>query len=78
MRGQRNSSAKEREGIAQYFESLPSQLKNTIKRKGKQLSAANGRIVIHRDEAGLDEALRAYEQVYDASWKNRESKSVGR
>ena len=27
------------------------------------------RIVIYRDEAGLDEALRAYEQIYAASWK---------
>lgn len=55
---------------AEYFETLPSQLKNTIRRKKKQLEKlANARIVVYRDEAGLDEALRAYEQIYAASWK---------
>ena len=55
---------------AEYFEALPSQLKNTITRKRKQLEkSAKSRTVIYRDEAGLDEALRAYGQIYASSWK---------
>jgi hypothetical protein len=55
---------------AEYFETLPSQVKNTIKRKKRQLEKlAKVRIVLHRDETSLDEALRAYEQIYAVSWK---------
>ena len=55
---------------AEYFESMPSQLKSTIVRKTKQFEKyANSKIVIFRDEAGLEQALRAYEQIYSASWK---------
>lgn len=55
---------------AEYFETLPSQLKNTIKRKKRQLEKLpKMRIVLHRDKTSLDEALRAYEQIYAVSWK---------
>jgi hypothetical protein len=54
---------------AEYFETLPSQLKNTVTRKRKQLEKLKSRIVVCRDENGLDEALRAYQQIYAVSWK---------
>ncbi len=55
---------------AEYFGGLPSQLQNTVRRKRKQLEKPNRlRIVVCRDEAGLDEALRAYQQIYAVSWK---------
>jgi hypothetical protein len=58
---------------AEYFETLPSQVKNTLKRKKRQLEkAAKVRIVLYQDEASLDEALRAYEQIYAVSWKVQE------
>ena len=55
---------------AEYFDTRPSQLKSTITRKGHQFErSAGSRMVIYWDEAGLDEGLRAYEQIYAASWK---------
>jgi Acetyltransferase (GNAT) domain len=58
-----------RRSYAEYFETLPSQLKNTVTRKRKQLEKLKSRIVVCRDETGLEEALRAYEQIYAVSWK---------
>jgi CelD/BcsL family acetyltransferase involved in cellulose biosynthesis len=59
--------------FAQYWESLPSQLRNTIRRKQRLLEASgSSRLVIHKDPADLDAALSAYEQVHAASWKNPE------
>jgi len=55
---------------AEYFETLPSQLKNTIRSKKRQLeTSARSKIVVCRDGAGLDQALSAYERAYAASWK---------
>lgn len=54
---------------AEYFETLPSQLKNTVTRKRKQLEKLKSRIVVCDSENGLEEALRAYEQIYAVSWK---------
>ena len=54
---------------AEYFEALPSQLKNTVTRKRKQLEKLKSRIVVCDSETGLEEALRAYEQIYAVSWK---------
>lgn len=54
---------------AEYFETLPSQLKNTVTRKRKQLEKLKSRIVVCSGETGLEEALRAYEQIYAVSWK---------
>lgn len=58
-----------RRTYAEYFETLPSQLRNTVTRKRKQLEKLRPRIVVCRDEADLDEALKAYEQIYAVSWK---------
>ncbi|HKW36652.1 MAG TPA: GNAT family N-acetyltransferase [Burkholderiales bacterium] len=54
---------------AEYFETLPSQLKNTVTRKRKQIEKLKSRIVVYRDAAGLEEGLKAYERIYAASWK---------
>ena len=55
---------------AEYFESLPPQVRSTVKRKRKQLEKSpDSRIVIYSDMASIDEGVRAYEQIYAASWK---------
>lgn len=55
---------------AEYLNGLPSALKNTLKRKRKQLeSTGRCRVDIVIDQTGLDTALAAYEKVYLASWK---------
>lgn len=54
---------------AQYFDALPSQVKNTVTRKRKQLDKLKSRIVVCQDESGLEEALKAYERIYAVSWK---------
>lgn len=56
-----------------YFIGLPSKLKNTITRKTKQLQKQHQlTIKIIQDKDELSEALNAYEQVYQASWKMAE------
>ncbi len=58
---------------SEYFESLPSKLKNTLKRKLKQLNAmADARIEIVTGKEGIDSAISAYEKVYNSSWKVHE------
>ena len=54
---------------AEYFEALPSQLKNTVTRKRKQLDKLKSRIAVYRDASDLEEGLRAYEKIYASSWK---------
>ena len=54
----------------QYFDSLPSQLKNTIRRKSKQLAkTGNFRIEIITTPDQAEHAITAYGKVYNASWK---------
>jgi hypothetical protein len=54
----------------QYLENLPSALKNTLRRKGKKLEKSrNVQIEIITGPEGLEDAIRAYQKVYDASWK---------
>ncbi|MBY0578908.1 MAG: GNAT family N-acetyltransferase [Burkholderiales bacterium] len=54
----------------EYFETLPSKLKNTLKRKTKQLHAANqARMEIVTEVGEIDAAIAAYEKVYNSSWK---------
>lgn len=54
----------------EYFSSLPSQLKNTIGRKRKQLETAKrGQFSIVTSTEGLDAAIEAYEKIYGSSWK---------
>lgn len=56
-----------------YYVDLPSQLKNTIKRKTKQFEAqSDNRIDVITGTEGLERALAAYETVYSASWKTPE------
>lgn len=54
----------------EYFETLPSVMKNTLKRNGKKLEkAGRTRIEIVAGMEGLEEAIQGYEKVYGASWK---------
>jgi hypothetical protein len=56
-----------------YFETLPSKLKNTLKRKTKQLETSfKARIDIVTRVDEVEHAVAAYEKVYAASWKNQE------
>ena len=53
-----------------YYANLPSQLKNTVKRKTKQFEAqAGNRIDLVTSAEGLEAAITAYQTVYTASWK---------
>lgn len=55
---------------ADYLDSLPSQLANTLRRKSKQADKAGRfKIDVIVDETGLAEGIPAYESVYNSSWK---------
>jgi hypothetical protein len=56
----------------QYFSTLPSRLRNTLRRKRKQ-AAGLMRIEITTDAREIDRALSAYEAIYASSWKVAES-----
>ena len=57
----------------QYFEGLPSTLKNTVLRKKKKLEkSGRAKIAICTGIESLDLAIDAYEKVYSASWKQPE------
>ncbi|WP_194713701.1 GNAT family N-acetyltransferase [Noviherbaspirillum soli] len=59
-----------------YAAGLPSRLKNTLKRKGRQLEkSGRARFEIVTGGAQLESAIAAYEQVYAASWKSPEPSS---
>ena len=54
----------------EYYETFPSQLKNTLKRKTKQFEAnVSTRIEIFTRIEEVDKAIAAYEKVYHSSWK---------
>jgi CelD/BcsL family acetyltransferase involved in cellulose biosynthesis len=54
----------------EYLSSLPSQLRNTLKRKSKKLaSAGRARLTIVTGGSGLEQALADYQHVYATSWK---------
>jgi CelD/BcsL family acetyltransferase involved in cellulose biosynthesis len=56
-----------------YAAGLPSRLKNTLKRKGRQLEKlGRARFEIVTGGAHLESAIAAYEQIYAASWKSPE------
>lgn len=60
---------------AEYAGSLPSPLRNTLKRKEKSLARsgrASFRIVTGVDEADLEAGIAAYEAIYRNSWKSPE------
>ena len=56
----------------QYTNSLPTILKETIRRKGKKLQQAGGRLEVITGHAGLESAVAAYTKVYNSSWKTPE------
>jgi hypothetical protein len=59
--------------FAQYTESLPSVLKNTLNRKRKKLEkTGRAKIEIVTGGQGLDAAIDAYMKVYLSSWKRPE------
>jgi hypothetical protein len=58
----------------EYLESLPSRLRNTLKRKGRKLEQqGNATYEVLATEEGLDATLDEYERVYARSWKQGES-----
>jgi len=57
----------------QYFENLPSTLKNTLKRKSRHLDNSDDmRIKIISSVDDVAEAIAAFETVYRSSWKTPE------
>ena len=52
-----------------YSNALPSKLRNTLKRKGKQFSTMASRMEIVTGINGVDRAIAAYQKVYGSSWK---------
>ncbi|SNS82012.1 Acetyltransferase involved in cellulose biosynthesis, CelD/BcsL family [Noviherbaspirillum humi] len=57
----------------QYFDTLPSRLRNTVRRRSNQLAAAHALdIRILQTVEDIDEGIRAYSSVYAASWKQSE------
>lgn len=57
-----------------YFQSLPSKLKNTLARKQRKLDReVDWRIEIVQTGGDLEQALADYERVYAASWKTAET-----
>ena len=56
-----------------YAATLPSRLKNTLKRRGRQLEkSGRARFEIVTGGAPLEQAIAAYEAVYARSWKTPE------
>lgn len=52
-----------------YFNSLSSQICNTVKRRGKKFLASGGRLQIVTGGEGLKSAIQAWDHIYRASWK---------
>lgn len=57
----------------EYAASLPPQLRNTLKRKAKQLPADRFYMEIITGGNELERGIRAYHAVYQASWKQPEA-----
>lgn len=56
-----------------YYQTLPSTMQNTIRRKTKKLEkTGRSRIEIITGGAGLEQAINAYERIYLSSWKRPE------
>jgi hypothetical protein len=57
----------------QYFQGLPSPLRNTINRKNKQFFGhAGGRLEIITGGDSIEPAIEAYNHIYHSSWKKPE------
>lgn len=56
-----------------YFASLPSRVKNTVRRQEKRfVNTLKGEIDILQDQAAVEEAVAAWGRVYGCSWKQAE------
>lgn len=55
-----------------YFNSLSSQIRNTVKRRGKKFLASGGRLEIVTGGEGLESAIQAWDRIYRSSWKTSE------
>jgi hypothetical protein len=53
----------------QYLAERKGTLRNTIKRMGKKLSSDGGFLEVVESEGDVVRAIKAYEQVYEKSWK---------
>jgi len=59
--------------FAGYRDGLPSQLRNTWKRKCKKLAGSRRlRLAFCDGEAGIEESIADYQSIYRASWKDPE------
>ncbi len=52
-----------------YFNSLSSQVRNTVKRRGKKFLSSGGRLEIVTGDEGLELAIQAWDRIYRSSWK---------
>ena len=60
--------------FAEYLDGLPSRLKNTLKKKRRQLKKSLAlEIRLFDGLGGLDQAIADYELVYRSSWKSAEA-----
>ena len=55
-----------------YLKGRSVNLRSSIKRRTKQFSAMGGTLSLHTDQTDIDAAIDAFQQVYDASWKEPE------
>lgn len=57
-----------------YFQGMPSQVRNTVRRRERKFFAANsGRLEIVTGLEDIEAAIAAWEKIYAASWKRAES-----
>lgn len=58
----------------EYFNTVPSRVRNTVARKSRQLQKSHGlQIKLVQTEDELEAAAAAYDQVYQSSWKQSEA-----
>jgi hypothetical protein len=60
------------EGTAAYLAARPGHVRETIRRRGKQVLAAGGRFAILSTPFEVEAGITAYEAVYAKSWKTPE------
>lgn len=57
----------------EYFNSLPSQIQNTVKRKKKRFLTQNrGRLELITETSNIEASIDAWVSIYNASWKSPE------
>ena len=55
-----------------YLNGRSANLRSSIKRRTRQFAAMGGRLTLHTDLTDIDTAIDAFQQVYNASWKEPE------